>query len=296
MARFVTSRWSLSAVLLLLLAVTTAASAPPRLAVLELGSDETAARVGDQLLATLTAGGAFAPVSRGQAQAAARGIGSQGSLNLTLAEARDLGAAVGCDFYVAGRAETLRRSSLTRPLYYESDASLFFVSARTGRLVLWDQLSVEADAPEESETRLLEGLKARVPDRYAEALRAARESEERERLKGSEAGGAALVPEAPEEGTPEARGFRPPQPYRRLRPASTEAAARHEVEATVDVSVTLDVEGEVKDVAVVRWAGYGLDESVAAAVRRMHFRPATREGTPVPVRVLLRYNFRRPTK
>jgi hypothetical protein len=28
----------------------------------------------------------------------------------------------------------------------------------------------------------------------------------------------------------------------------------------------------------------------------MHFRPAEREGEPVAVRVLLRYNFRRPPK
>ena len=47
---------------------------------------------------------------------------------------------------------------------------------------------------------------------------------------------------------------------------------------------------------VVRWAGFGLDEEVVATVRRMHFRPAQREGEPVPVRVLLRYNFRKPPK
>ena len=41
-------------------------------------------------------------MSREQARAAAKGLGYAGSLNLTLADARDLGAAVGCDFFVAG--------------------------------------------------------------------------------------------------------------------------------------------------------------------------------------------------
>jgi outer membrane biosynthesis protein TonB len=49
-------------------------------------------------------------------------------------------------------------------------------------------------------------------------------------------------------------------------------------------------------VRVVRWAGFGLDEEVVSTVRRMHFRPAAREGGPVAVRVLLRYNFRKPPK
>jgi outer membrane biosynthesis protein TonB len=46
----------------------------------------------------------------------------------------------------------------------------------------------------------------------------------------------------------------------------------------------------------VRWAGYGLNEAVIATVRQLHFRPALRDGQPVPIRVLLRYNFRRPAR
>jgi TonB family protein len=65
-------------------------------------------------------------------------------------------------------------------------------------------------------------------------------------------------------------------------------------EAVVDALVELDAEGEVRSVEIARWAGYGLDESVARTVRQMHFRAALRGGQPVPVRALLRYNFRRP--
>ena len=49
-------------------------------------------------------------------------------------------------------------------------------------------------------------------------------------------------------------------------------------------------------VEIVRWGGFGLDEEVAATIRRMNFHPAERDGERVPVRVLLRYNFRRPPK
>ena len=45
-------------------------------------------------------------VDRGLARAAARGAGYSGSLNLTLKEARDLGAAIGCDFYLTGDAHS----------------------------------------------------------------------------------------------------------------------------------------------------------------------------------------------
>jgi TonB family protein len=64
----------------------------------------------------------------------------------------------------------------------------------------------------------------------------------------------------------------------------------------VDALVEVDAEGEVKDIEIVRWAGYGLNEAVTATVRQLHFRPAMRDGRAVPVRVLLRYNFRRPAE
>ena len=104
-----------------------------------------------------------------------------------------------------------------------------------------------------------------------------------------------LIEEAPEDAeSPAAKGLRLPQPYRRLRPAYPETAARAEAEATVDVEVDITTQGEVERVEVVRWAGFGLDEATVNSVRQMHFRPAMRDGQPVPMRVLLRYNFRKP--
>lgn len=45
---------------------------------------------------------------------------------------------------------------------------------------------------------------------------------------------------------------------------------------------------------ITRRAGYGLDESVAEIIKKMQRRPALREGKPLPIRVLLRYNFKKP--
>ena len=56
----------------------------------------------------------------------------------------------------------------------------------------------------------------------------------------------------------------------------------------------VDEKGEVGRVEIARWAGYGLDESVLATVRQLHFFPAMRNGRAIPMRVLLRYNFRKP--
>lgn len=285
-----------AALLCVLAATSTRAAERLNVAVLDLGATETGQRVADELAISLTKTDSLSLVNRAQTRAAARGIGYTGSLNLTLPEARDLGAAIGCDFFITGEAQTLRRTSSARPVYFESYASLFFVSARTGRLILWDQPDAEAATPEEAERILFGQLRARF-GRYVEALHKAQGDERQEKLAALERDGDAIViAEAPEEGSPAAAGFRPPHPFRRLRPAYTTAAARVEAEATVDVLVEIDAEGAVQNIEVVRWAGYGLNESVAETVRRMHFRPAMRDGATVPVRFLLRYNFRRPAR
>src|SRR5205807_9801105 len=126
-------------------------------------------------------------VDREQAQAAAKGIGYQGSLNLTIEEARDLGLAIGCDFYFLGDAETVKRSPSTGASYFESFASVFLVSARTGRLVLWEQPNVQRDSPEESVRALLSILSSKeTHDHYTTAIRRALEAERAERASASE--------------------------------------------------------------------------------------------------------------
>jgi TonB family protein len=62
------------------------------------------------------------------------------------------------------------------------------------------------------------------------------------------------------------------------------------------VLVDVGADGEVGKVQVARWAGFGLDEITVATVRQMHFFPAMKNGSPIAMRVLLRYNFRKPPR
>lgn len=264
------------------------------MAVLDFGASVTGLRAADKLAAALASARELALSDRDESRAAARGSGYGGSLNLTLAEARDLGAALGTDFYLLGDAQSVRRSPSNRQAYYEAYASLFFVSTRTGRLVMWEMPSAEAASGEAAEKLLLARLAERAAV-YSEALQRALERERNERAEALEHR-APLVEDVPAEGSAGAAGLRLPAPYRRLQPAYPETAARAGAEGVVDVQAEIDADGEVGRVEVVRWAGCGLDEATVQTVRQLHFRPATRDGVPVPMRVLLRYNFRKPAE
>jgi len=281
--------------LLFCLALASAAHARPlQLAVLDLGATPTGERAAEQLAQSFAKQADFTVVNRAQARAAARGIGYKGSLNLSLEEARDLGAAVGCDFLIAGAAETLKRAVSERTDYFESYASLFLISARTGRLLLWEQPSAEAATPAQAEQLMLAELERRI-NLYAGLLRAKYTAERAEKLSVL-ARDTPVIADVPAADSPDAAHLRAPRPFRRLQPLYPDTAARLGVAATIDVLAEIDASGEVAGVEVVRWAGYGLDESVLVTVRQLHFFPAQRDGAPVPMRVLLRYNFRKPQK
>ena len=228
-------------------------------------------------------------------RAAARGAGYKRSLNMTLSEARDLGAAIGCDFYVIGDAQTVRRSSSTGPGYFESYASIFLVSARTGRLISWERPTFEAATTETAERLLLDHLtKDETRRHYLNTIEQAQERERHEREIALDRN-TPIIEEAGDEKS-EGQSLRSPRPYRRLRPAYPDTAARADAEGTVDVLVDLDTKGEIGRVEVARWAGFGLDDAAVNTVRQLHFFPATRDGVAIPMRVLLRYNFRQPAR
>ena len=274
-----------------------AASRTTSVAVLDLGGTEPARRAADGLAQALATDGELAIIDRGLGRAAAHGVGYTGSLNMTMAEARDLGAAIGCDFFITGAAATLRRSPSTGPVYYESYAALFIVSARTGQLIMWERPNAQEATMETAEAALLAELRNLAQTRYAPAILKARAVEKARAAPGKRRD-AVEVEDLSEENSSgrQEDHLRLPQPYRRLRPPYPETAARSEIEATVDALVEIGTDGEVAGVEIVRWAGFGLDEAVIATIRQMHFRPASRNGVPVASRVLLRYNFRRPPK
>jgi TonB family protein len=215
---------------------------------------------------------------------------------LTRNEARDLGAALGCEFYVLGDAQTIKRSPSTGELFFESYASLFVVSARTGNLVSWSRPSFRAATAEAAEQALTsEFSRTELPNRVLRAMQRAYEDEVKWRS-GAETSEMVIEDASGAESTEEEKGLRLPRPFRRLRPKYTDEAAAGDAEATIDVLVEIDEKGEVKKAEIDRWAGFGLDQSTLETVRQLHFFPGMRDGNPVSMRVLLRYNFRKSAK
>lgn len=269
---------------------------PLSLAVLDFG-DSALGRLASEKLASNLKGESLIILDRDQVRAAARGAGYSGSMNLPLNEARNLGAVLGCEFFVLGDAQTLRRSPSTGPVYFESYASIFLVSTRTGRLVGWERPTFRGSTPAAAEGALLSELSSSgARDRKLISLRRAQEHERGERELSVDRQ-TPIIEEAPDDDKrAEAAGLRLPRPFRRLIPVYPETAVLAEVEATVDVLVDLDASGEVTRVEVARWAGFGLDESTVETVRQLHFFPAMRDGIAIPIRVLLRYNFRKPPR
>lgn len=269
---------------------------PTSLTILDFGNSTFATVAADSLRVSLKTIDTLTVLDRDLGQAAAKGAGYSGSLNMMLTEARDLGAALSSDFYLIGDAQTIRRSSSAKPVFYESYCSVFVISSRSGKLAHWNRLSAEADTPNKAEEQLLGQLnQVDFIQLVSSAIKQAQVTEQAERSIINV--DAPLIQEAPDdEKIAEAQGLRLPKPFRRLRPEYPQSAAKAEAEATVDVVVDVGADGEVGNVEVVRWAGFGLDEVTVATVRQLHFFPAMRNGTAVPLRVLLRYNFRKPPR
>lgn len=198
--------------------------------------------------------------------------------NMTNLESRNIGTGIGCDFLVLLKSDTLRRSSLERPKYFESYSAVYLVDARSGDLVDWNMHSAKADTAEESLSELM-----KTANETSGRITAAIVEESRKPAR--------AAPNADEELAAD-KNARFPLPYRRLKPEYTRSANLYGIAATVDILVEIDKSGAVTGTRIMRWAGFGLDESVEATVRKMNWRPADNKDGSFTMRVLLRYNFR----
>ncbi len=268
-----------------------------QIAVLDFGDSIVAKSARDTVVSGLGAESELNLLDKDQARSAARGSGYLASLNMSVQEARSLGESIGCDYYFIGDVQTLRRSPSTGAVYFESYASIFIVSSRTGRLLSWERPSFQAPTGNAAEKLLLDRLaNTDTQHRYLATIRRAQEEERmhREIVFDNTTPVVEVAPD--DEKVAELQGLRLPRPYRRLVPPYPETAAKAEAEGTVDVLANLDANGEVIEVELARWAGFGLDEATVDTVKRLHFFPAMRKGTAIPLRVLLRYNFRKPAR
>lgn len=212
------------------------------------------------------------------AASAFRSVDVQDPFNLSQSEARQIGTVVGCEAFLLFRTGVQRRAATDRPAYYEAFVASYIVDSRTGSLVDWHLDNFEAETAERA-SALLNKAVLPISERIAKSIkeRSTRASPN--------------FPEPPVEGSPMSVGLKTPVPYKRIKPEYTTTAFLYNIKATIDIEADINIDGTVGATSIIRWAGYGLDESVEKAVRSMNWRPAMRDGKPLPMRVLLRYNF-----
>jgi len=92
-------------------------------------------------------------------------------------------------------------------------------------------------------------------------------------------------------------GVTAPQPIYKPEPPYTPQAKRDKVEGAVVTSVGVDARGAVSDVKLTAVSlsknlRDGLDESVLKTLRTWKFKPAVKDGKPVPVKVTVEVSFK----
>ena len=83
-----------------------------------------------------------------------------------------------------------------------------------------------------------------------------------------------------------------PVPQFKPEPAYSEKARIAKYSGTVVLMLVVDAHGDVSNVKVVRPLSFGLAEQALRTVLTWQFQPSTRDGMPVPVRVLVEITFR----
>lgn len=261
-----------------------AREAPPRVAVFPPVGD---AGLRAPLEQAARAAGDLAVLDSGLVDAASRGAGYDGSLNMWREEARRLASVVGADALVLASGTVLERATDNENERFDGFLATFFVDGRSGELVRYRGLRAAGPGRTEAAARLVRSASAEAAAWGPAWREAARRREAAQRGGGEGAAALDLVDDP--DGPP---GAIPPRFFKRPVPAFTDDADRAHAVATVDLVVRFNADATYGPIEVARWAGYGLDESAVAAVRAANFWPARRDGKPVDARGLLRFNFR----
>jgi len=185
----------------------------------------------------------------------------------------------------------VERSGGAGEAHQEAYCVLFFVDARSGNLELFDfgaEKGVSKDASVAALKRAVQSRTASYADRISKSRAEAIKSNS-DAVQSSPD----QIENIPEADSTRSAGFVPPQFLNRVKPEYTTQADLADVTATVEASAVFKASGEVGDVVITRWAGYGLDEASLRAIAQLKFKPATRDGKPINVRATVQYNFRR---
>ena len=227
-------------------------------------------------------------------QSALAGIGYDGSINMSKDEARKLGAAIGCDFFMVGKSEAFTRSERANESHQQAYAGVMIVDGRNGALTAFDFISNQAVTSEAAQQSLMTALDQRVTGYVDRMTQVRAQASSRSRDSASPVlPPPDVIEDIPAEDSPRSAGFKPPEFLNRVKPDYTAEAELADITATVEAMVVFGSNGKVGRIEITRWAGFGLDESSERAIRQLKFKPAVRDDNPISVRALIRYNFRR---
>src|SRR5262245_23180126 len=99
-------------------------------------------------------------------------------------------------------------------------------------------------------------------------------------------GNVSLSQAAQQADTPPVPTFYPNPPY-------TDEARANKISGQVLLEILVRADGSVDPaIVVVRGLGFGLDENAVETLRQWKFKPATRDGKPVDVRIPIEVTFR----
>ena len=101
-------------------------------------------------------------------------------------------------------------------------------------------------------------------------------------------------PAIPMEGSAGQKGVSPPVPLSSVVAEFPEQARQDKVNSgVVLVRVLVTEKGLTTNPNVVRPVGHGFDENALKAIEKYRFKPATLDGVPVPMDIVVEVNFRR---
>jgi TonB family protein len=86
-------------------------------------------------------------------------------------------------------------------------------------------------------------------------------------------------------------GMLPPRAIRQPDPEYSEEARKAKFQGTEIISLIVDPSGMARDMQIQRPLGLGLDEKAIAAISTWKFEPAQKDGTPVPVAIIVEVAF-----
>jgi len=87
-------------------------------------------------------------------------------------------------------------------------------------------------------------------------------------------------------------GMSAPMLIHKVEPQYTEEARLAKYQGTVVVSTVIGTDGAAQSMRVIRGLGLGLDEQALKAIAQWKFKPAAKEGEPIPVQATIEVNFR----